>query len=185
MPSSSQSQLRFARAALRLLSSQSQLRSALRLLLGLAALFLLSAPSADAQRLKEYVLYEQPIGAEVVDPFRPPAHIGAPGNRGLEYGNFPGAVVSAAADGFVLFAGPVGGTHAVTIEHWDGLNTTYTGLAELWVEANVQVFQRASLGIANGHLHFGARVNGQYLDPQILLDASRPTVRPRLLPPPD
>ena len=152
-----------------------------------AALISAVVPSdADGARAaREMVLYVEPVGAPVVDPFRPPAHIGAPGNRGLEYGNGPGAVVGAAAAGFVTFAGPVGGVHAVTIEHADGLRTTYTGLSEVWVAANEQVAPRASLGVADGHLHFGALVRAHYLDPQVLLDSSVPQPRPRLIPPPD
>ena len=173
---------------MRLFSSQSHVRfaqRALRTVLVIAAVLSGFAMVAEARLEREVVLYAQPVGAEVVDPFRPPAHIGAPGNRGLEYANSPGTVVSAAADGFVIFAGQVGGRGVITIEHADGLRTTYTGLSEVWVVTHDQVPQRSSIGTADEHLHFGARVNDHYLDPQILLDSSVPTLRPRLVPPPD
>lgn len=151
----------------------------------LVVLFGVTPPTSSAARAaREIVLYVEPIAGPVVDPFRPPASFGGPGNRGLEYGNDVGAVVNAAAAGFVTFAGQVGGTRAVTIEHSDGLRTTYTGLSELWIAENESVAQRASLGLAERNLHFGARVRNHYLDPQVLLDASIPQPRPRLIPPP-
>jgi murein DD-endopeptidase MepM/ murein hydrolase activator NlpD len=145
-----------------------------------------SGNSVAAQPPREIVLYVAPVAAEVIDPFRPPAHIGAPGNRGLEYGNPPDALVRAAAPGWVTFAGQVGGTKAVTITHTDGVRTSYTGLAELYVSIHEQVGANASIGTADRHLHFGARVHDHYLDPQILIDASQATtVHSRLIPPPD
>lgn len=133
----------------------------------------------------EVVLYAAPVLASVVDPFRPPAHIGGPGNRGLEYGGTRGDYVSAAADGWVLFAGPVAGRKAITIQHNDGVRTTYTGLAEIWVVRDQYVRRYSAIAVAAGNLHFGARIKNHYLDPQILIDASESTVRPILIPRPD
>ncbi len=131
------------------------------------------------------VLYAVPMLTQVVDPFRPPAHIGAPGNRGLEYGNSDNQVVAAAASGYVRFAGPVAGRKAITIQHDDGVRTTYTGLLEIWVATGMMVSQHSAIAVASTGFHFGARIEDHYLDPQILIDASQPDVRPRLIPPPD
>lgn len=130
------------------------------------------------------VIYSAPMQTEVVDPFRPPAHIGAPGNRGLEYGSTDNQVVSAAADGFVQFAGPVAGRKVVTIQHGDGVRTTYTGLLEVWVVDGMAVTRGSAIAIASSGFHFGARILDHYLDPQILIDASAVEFVPRLVPGP-
>lgn len=143
--------------------------------------FLGSAASAQAE--PQVVLYRAPVPERVVDSFRPPAHIGAPGNRGLEYGNPFGRHVFAAADGVVAFAGQVAGRGVITLQHPDGIRTTYTGLGEIWVDDGEPVEQGWTMGAAAGRLHFGARILDHYLDPQLLIDASQVERRPRLVPP--
>lgn len=146
------------------------------------------APSARGQPDVTHdpiVRYAAPVTTAVIDPFRPPAHVGAPGNRGLEYGDTDNQVVSAAASGWVTFAGPVAGRKVVTIEHDDGVRTTYTGLLEIWVVEGMAVNQHSAIAIASSEFHFGARLEDHYLDPQVLIDASAEQLRPRLLPPPD
>ncbi len=164
------------------------MRSLLAIVVVIGAVVLPSAP-ATSQELEEsstraLVFYTAPMLTEVVDPFRPPAHVGAPGNRGLEYGDSDQQVVAAAASGYVLFAGPVAGRDAITIQHDDGVRTTYTGLLEIWVTEGMTVSQHSAIAIAGSGFHFGARINDHYLDPQILIDASQAEMRPRLLPPP-
>jgi murein DD-endopeptidase MepM/ murein hydrolase activator NlpD len=131
------------------------------------------------------VTYAPPLLTEVIDSFRPPEHIGDSGNRGLEYGNSDNQIVAAAASGYVLFAGPVAGRKAITIEHADGIRTTYTGLLEVWAVEGSIANQYSAIAIASRGFHFGARVRDHYLDPQILLDASESSDRPRLVPWPD
>lgn len=149
-------------------------------LLALAANAQVSSAQSATSRI---VLYSAPVLTEVVDPFRPPAHIGAAGNRGLEYGNTDQEVVAAAADGWVSFAGPVAGRKTISILHDDGVRTTYTGLLEIWVVEGQTVSQYSGIAIAGGNLHFGARIGEHYLDPQILLDASEQVEVVRLVPP--
>lgn len=153
----------------------------------MAVLCALLLPSDRAAAQPDYpiVLYAPPVRDGVVDPFRPPAHIGAAGNRGLEYGNPFGRHVLAAADGVVTFAGPVAGRGVITVQHADGLRTTYTGLGDIWVSDGEFVDQGWAMGAASEGLHFGVRIHDHYLDPQILIDASEPTGRPRLVPPPN
>lgn len=142
-----------------------------------------SAPVAS-QELTTFtvVRYHRPVDAPVVDPFRPPAHIGAPGNRGLEYGNGPLVIVYSAAEGVVSFAGEVAGPGIVSVKHPDGVKTTYTGLAEMWVHSGQAVRLSEPLGLAGRDIHFGAILGDHYLDPQVLLDASAGDIRPRLIP---
>jgi len=154
--------------------------------LALLALVPVVPESALAQEsAPELVLYEPPVLTQVVDPFRPPASFAGPGNRGLEYGNAGGRVVASAAAGLVTFAGPVAGRSAITIEHADGVRTTYTGLREIWVEQWQYLRQGATIAIAESGFHFGARIRDRYLDPQILLDASQADTRARLIAPPE
>lgn len=141
--------------------------------------------NADAQTGEAaVVLYSAPMATEVVDPFRPPAHVGGAGNRGLEYGNSDNRIVAAAADGSVRFAGPVAGRKAITIAHADGVRTTYTGLLEIWVVEGMSVHRHSAIAVASSGFHFGARINDHYLDPQILIDASVVDLTPRLVPAP-
>ena len=114
-------------------------------------------------------LYLPPSDGEVVDPFRPPPHIGAAGNRGLEYDTRPGSAVRAAAAGVVTFAGQVGGRRHVTVLHADGVRTSYSFLASVAVRAGQAVAAGAVLGTAGRSLHFGARIGEAYVDPAVLL----------------
>lgn len=74
-----------------------------------------------------------PVDGVVVDRFRPPAHIGAPGNRGWEYATTPGAPISSVLGGVVVFAGPVAGNLHVSVDHPGGIRSTYSFLAEITV----------------------------------------------------
>lgn len=142
------------------------------------------APGAASQEVRTYsiVRYEAPTSGPVVDPFRPPAHIGAPGNRGLEYGNPLWAGVYAAADGVVWFSGMVAGNGVVSIFHADGVKTTYSGMTDVWALEGATIRQGESIGQAGRNIHFGAVLGDHYLDPQILIDESQGSARPRLVP---
>ena len=125
------------------------------------------------------VTYRPPVDAPVIDAFRPPAHIGAPGNRGLEYATRPGTAVRAAAPGIVSFAGKVGPDRHVTVAHPDGVRTSYSRLATVAVRSGQRVGAGHIVGTAGASLHFGARIGEAYVDPAVLLGA---TGRARLVP---
>jgi hypothetical protein len=125
-----------------------------------------------------HVEYHPPSDAAIVDHFRPPPHLWDAGNRGIDYGTEPGAAVAAAADGRVVFAGQVGGALHVTVEHTDGLRTSYSFLDTITVRAGDRVRGGDVIGIAGGPFHFGVRTpDGAYLDPEAVLAG---TVRPRV-----
>jgi murein DD-endopeptidase MepM/ murein hydrolase activator NlpD len=95
-------------------------------------------------------------------------------------------VVRAAGDGVVVFAGMVAGRPVVSVDHADGLRTTYEPVAPV-VAAGQAVRRGDLLGMLSaGHagcaaaacLHWGLRRGETYLDPLSLL---RPP-RVRLLP---
>ena len=123
--------------------------------------------------------YRAPSDAPIVDHFRPPPKPWMAGNRGIDYGTEPGAHVWAAADGRVIFAGEVGGQLHVTVEHLDGLRTSYSFLESISVGVGYRVHAGDVVGIAGGPFHFGVRApDNSYLDPEALLAGSlRPSVR--------
>ncbi|MCU0273938.1 MAG: peptidoglycan DD-metalloendopeptidase family protein [Acidimicrobiales bacterium] len=125
--------------------------------------------------------YRPPVDAPVVDGFRPPTTRWGPGNRGLEYATVPGTPVGAAADGTVVFAGPVAGALHVTVEHADGLRTSYSYLATVEVRRGQRVRQGQRLATTGDRLHVGARLDGVYVDPALLF-AGRLRLHVRLVP---
>ncbi len=113
--------------------------------------------------------YLPPVDAEVVDHFRPPAHVGAPGNRGLEYDPEPGQPVWASAEGEVVFAGSVAYNRFVTVLHRDGLRTAYGYLGWIAVAEGDWVETGQLLGTASERFFFSVRAGDAYLDPNLVL----------------
>lgn len=124
----------------------------------------------------------------MVTSFRGPDQPFGPGHRGADLAGAPGQAVLAARRGTVIFAGPVAGRGSVSVQHDDGLRTTYEPVTPL-VAAGQQVSAGEVVGLLEpGHgscpgtcLHWGARRDRLvYVDPLVLL---RPP-RVRLLPVP-
>ncbi len=110
---------------------------------------------------------------QVVRPYEAPAHAYGPGHRGLDLSS--GEVVRSPADGHVAFAGEVAGRPVVTIDHGGGLVTTLEPVASD-LAAGDAVARGAPVGrlTAGGHtaprtLHFGVRLDGEYINPLRLL----------------
>lgn len=126
--------------------------------------------------------------ASVVHAYEPTTTYG-PGHRGVDLGVLPGQAVHAALPGRVTTAGTVAGRPLVVIAHDDGLRTTY-----LPVAPQVDVGDRVRRGQVIGRvaapphcldaacLHWGARHDGTYLDPRLLLARTPVVLLP--LPPP-
>lgn len=121
----------------------------------------------------------------VVRPFDAPSSPYGPGHRGVDLGGPEGAPVLSAGAGVVVFAGPLAGRGVVSVDHPNGLRTTYEPLAPA-VKPGVRVPAGAVLGhLRPGHagcpgacLHWGVRRGSEYLDPLSLVS----TGRVRLLP---
>src|SRR3954469_24827134 len=124
-------------------------------------------------------LWSAPVGGELVvtRPFEPPANPYAAGHRGVDLAGPPGSPVLAAGDGLVAFAGMVAGRPVVSIDHADGLRTTYEPVHPS-VGAGQAVARGSPIGtLAAGHtgcpspacLHWGLRRGETYLDPLTLL----------------
>jgi murein DD-endopeptidase MepM/ murein hydrolase activator NlpD len=121
--------------------------------------------------------YGWPVLGPVLRPFEPPATPFGPGHRGIDIGAPFGTATRAAQDGVVAFAGQVAGSLFVSIDHPDGVRTTYSWLSAVLVVAGQpvrrgQVIARTGQGHPGSsapHLHFGARAGDVYLDPMLLL----------------
>ena len=131
-----------------------------------------AASAAGAQ-----LVFRAPTTAPVLDPFRLPNGPYAAGNRGIEYDTRAGDVIAAAADGEVVFAGAVARSLFVTVDHGDGLRSTYGFVAHLLVSQGDQVVVGDEVAVAGGAFHFGTRLHGDYIDPATLFGARSISVR--------
>lgn len=116
----------------------------------------------------------------VIRGFDKPEHNWLPGHRGVDLALEIGAPVLAAEDGVVAFAGTVAGTPTVSIDHPDGIRTTYQPVYAI-VEAGQTVLRGEVIGrlgsptTAYPGLQWGARRGRDYINPLSLL--ARPTIR--------
>jgi murein DD-endopeptidase MepM/ murein hydrolase activator NlpD len=145
-----------------------------------------AGPSTAAPRTGPAWAAPLPGALVLTRPFEAPAHRYGPGHRGADLAATPGVAVLAAGDGIVVFAGMVAGRPVVSVDHADGLRTTYEPVVAS-VGAGQAVRRGQPLGtVMAGHpgcpaaacLHWGLRRGEDYLDPLLLL---RPP-RVRLLP---
>jgi murein DD-endopeptidase MepM/ murein hydrolase activator NlpD len=119
-------------------------------------------------------------------PFEAPPHPYGAGHRGVDLRGSPGAFVLAAGDGVVAFAGTVAGRPLLSIDHANGLRTTYEPV-EPSVGAGLRVTRGSPIGtLAPGHagcpveacLHWGLRRGETYVDPMTLLGPPRVRLLP-------
>jgi len=153
---------------------------ALVLFAGLALIGHAGAESVEPAASDQVVvpeLHDPPVDAPIIDPFRAPNGPYSPGNRGLEYDTAPGQTIRASADGVVTFSGQVGGNLFVTIRHSATLRTTVGFVESTMVRAGDRVSAGQPIAIAAETMHFTARRNGQYIDPELLFQQYRVVVR--------
>lgn len=110
----------------------------------------------------------------VVEPFRAPAHAYGPGHRGIDIAPSTDAAVHAPADGVVAFRGVVVDRAVLTIDHGDGLVSSFEPVLSA-VNAGTVVSEGELLGTidvgghaAAGTLHVGVRSDGVYVNPMLL-----------------
>lgn len=101
------------------------------------------------------VRYRAPVSGPVVRAFEQPATPYAAGHRGVDLAVPLGAPVRAAGSGTVAFAGVVAGHEWVSIDHPDGIRTSYGSLADVGVQTGAHVDAGAVLGRAAGSPHVG------------------------------
>ena len=105
--------------------------------------------------------------------FDPPSSPYGSGHRGIDIGATVGTPVFAPAPGVVTFAGSVAGRLYVTIDHGGGVLSTASFVSSVLVRKGDLVTQGQVVALSgSGHagdvspnLHFGVRLNGQYVDP--------------------
>ncbi len=121
--------------------------------------------------------YIWPVRGPVLRGFEPPETPFGAGHRGIDIGAPLGTPIRAAGSGTVAFAGWVAGSLFISIDHPDGVRTTYSWVSEVAVASGAPV-ERGDVigrtgpghpGVDPPHLHFGARVGSTYLDPMLLL----------------
>ncbi|MCH6196675.1 M23 family metallopeptidase [Corynebacterium mastitidis] len=131
-----------------------------------------------------------PAPGAVLRPFDPPARDWLPGHRGVDLHAPPGTPIRAAGRGTVAFAGAVAGSPTVSLEHGEGILTTYQPVLPR-VSAGDAVEEGQIIGVlaeapASHHgpgtgLHWGARPlpdKDRYLNPLLLLPAPAIRLKP-------
>lgn len=120
-----------------------------------------------------------PVVGPVLKGYDPPASTYGAGHRGIDIAAPVGTAVVAVAAGTITFAGPVGGHLFVTVTHPDGLASTYSWVSALGVHKGDQVVAGQTIarsgsghpGDAIASLHFGVKLQGEYVDPMLYLAA--------------
>ena len=108
-------------------------------------------------------------------PFVAPAHRYGPGHRGVDLRALHTRQVRAPADGTVVFVGEVAGRGILTIDHGGGLVSTLEPVdADLIAGATIAQGDTAGTIMLGGHtasgaVHFGLRLDGEYVNPLLLL----------------
>jgi len=116
-----------------------------------------------------------PAPIRVVAPFRAPATPYAAGHRGIDVAAERGALVLAPADGVVSFAGTVVDRGVLAIDHGGGLVSAIEPVeAVVAAGSSVRAGQVVGRVGAGGHcasqcVHFGVRLDGEYVSPFLLL----------------
>lgn len=123
------------------------------------------------------VLFRRPTSAPVLDPFRLPEGKYGPGNRGIEYNTGEFDRIVAAARGTVVFAGPVARSLFVTVDHGNGLQSSYGFVGHILVREGEEVAGGDLVALAEGPFHFSVRLHGEYVDPEPLFGSRRVVVR--------
>lgn len=159
--------------------------SALLLAAAVAAVLLMPA-AANADPVRPVLVAPPPTPSEpwvwpvappimVVAPFRAPATPYSAGHRGIDIAAGAGDEVIAPAAGVVRFSGPVAGRGVVSIDHGGGVVSAIEPV-EGGVVAGEAVVPGGVIGAvaSGGHcdarcVHFGVRVDGEYVSPFLFL----------------
>lgn len=128
-----------------------------------------------------------PINGPVLKEFVVGEYDWSAGHRGIDIGGKAGEPVYSPAAGVVAWTGVINGVAIISIDHPDGIRSTYQPVVTQLV-SGAQVSTGQIIGVlADGHcpeqacLHFGTRRGEEYLDPRDWL-AVADQVRVRLLP---
>lgn len=146
-----------------------------RLLPPLALALCIGVP-APAAAQPGAVWLTPPVDGALVARYDEPERKWGSGHRGVDFAVAAGTAVRAAAPGYVVFAGPVAGAFAVTIDHGSAFETTYSALASVDVTEGEHVDRGHWIGTSaaahrggTGGVHLGVKVDGRYADPALFL----------------
>lgn len=114
-------------------------------------------------------------GFRLTRPYIAPAHRYGPGHRGIDLALFGTESLRAPASGVVAFVGTVVDRDVLTIDHGGGLLSTLEPIV-----SHLSVGQRVRAGEVvaeigrgghspEGTVHFGVRLDGEYINPLLLL----------------
>lgn len=129
---------------------------------------------------EEPTAWSPPVDGPVARGYEPPRRSFGPRHHGLDFAAAPGTPVRAAGDGVVAFAGQVGRSLSVAVEHAGTRRTTYAYLRRVLVLPGTPVRRGDTLGVSGaagpGHrpdvVHFGYRVAGEPRNPASLFTAT-------------
>ena len=138
-----------------------------------------SATGAAVAAAEVPSVWSRPVPGRVVHPFVAPKSRYGSGHRGVDFAASIGTPVQAARAGVVTFAGMVGGTLHVVIDHGGGIRTSMSFLATVNVRSGQHVARGEAVGTTGGAgpdhgvgvLHFGVRIGEDYVDPMALFAA--------------
>lgn len=133
------------------------------------------APLQHVSTNRSYI-FPTSTNNEVIRPFIPPAVKWGAGHRGVDIELAEGSNVLAAGDGIVIYAGKLNDRPVISIEHSDGIRTTYEPVSP-YVSKGDTVQAGDVIGTLNGGhcahtscLHWGAkRGKSDYMNPLLLL----------------
>ena len=152
---------------------------------------LLGVPTGAASPMPSpAVTYAWPVVGQVINDYDPPTDPYGAGHRGIDIAVAAGSTVSAAAPGTVAFAGRIGSSLYVSIDHAYGIRTTYSFLGSVLVRRGdlvavgdvIATSGAGHLSQAQAHIHFGAKIGDAYIDPLSLLERPDMTGWIRLVP---
>jgi len=131
-----------------------------------------------------------PVVGPVIRGFDPPDSPYSSGHRGIDIAVSFGTPVVAPGDGLVAFAGSVGGSLYVSIDHVGGLRSTFSWLSSRVVRTGDLVSEGQLIGYTGvghsgsvvPHLHFGMRILDAYVNPLDYLAPLDPSLLLRLVP---
>jgi murein DD-endopeptidase MepM/ murein hydrolase activator NlpD len=141
-------------------------------------LSLVCLPLAKARAAIQPGTYTWPVRGPVIRPYEAPSSPYGSGHRGIDIAAPFGTTMVAAQGGVVAFAGWVAGALYISIDHPDGVRTTYSWVSAVSVKKGDTVARGQVIG-NTGHgdpdesmpcLHFGARIGRTYIDPMTLLE---------------
>ena len=106
-----------------------------------------------------------PVVGTVTDPYRGPACVWCPGNRGIEYEVTQDSIVRAVAAGVVTYTGQIAGERYLVVELASGWRLTYGRIASTSLSAGDVVVTGSIVARTSDRFFFGLRIDDAYADP--------------------